>query len=73
LAHPPYRELAGASLVRGLVPPHEQYFDDPSYEVCDCCGIESENDDNPGTGAPVAFEEYLSPRRTPLSESVAID
>ncbi len=60
LAHPPYRGLGEVSAVRGLKPPYEQYFGDPSYDVCACCGFEFGNDDNPGTGAPASFEEYLT-------------
>src|SRR5262249_43769086 len=56
---PPYRGLANVSAARGLEPPYERYFGEASYEVCACCGFEFGNDDNPGTGAPTSFEEYL--------------
>lgn len=59
LARPPYRGIASASAARGLKPPYEQYFGDPSYEVCLCCGFEFGDDDNPGTADPTSFEEYL--------------
>jgi hypothetical protein len=59
LAQPSYRRLAEVSAARGLEPPYDHYFGDPSYEVCACCGFEFGNDDNPGTGAPVSFEAYL--------------
>jgi hypothetical protein len=59
LTQPPYKGLTSASAARGLKPPYEQHFGDPSYEVCPCCGFEFGNDDNPGTGAPTSFEEYL--------------
>lgn len=41
-----------------LVPPYEELLGRPSYEVCPRCGFEFGNDDNPGTAAPVSFEEY---------------
>lgn len=59
LTQPSYRRLVSVSAVRGLLPPYEQYFGNPSYEVCLCCGFEFGNDDNPGTGTPASFEEYL--------------
>jgi hypothetical protein len=59
LVRPPYRELTEMASARGLKPPYEQYFGDPSYEVCACCGFEFGNDDNPGTSAPASFEEYI--------------
>jgi len=39
-------------------PPYEQWYGAPSYDVCACCGFEFGNDDNPGTAAPVTFEQY---------------
>jgi hypothetical protein len=39
-------------------PPYEDHLGRPSYEVCLRCGFEFGNDDNPGTGSPVSFEEY---------------
>ncbi|AGA28579.1 hypothetical protein Sinac_4388 [Singulisphaera acidiphila DSM 18658] len=59
LSQPPYRGLADVSAARGLEPPYEEHFGAPSYEVCDCCGFEFGNDDNPGTGVPASFEEHL--------------
>lgn len=41
-----------------LAPPYEDVLGAPSYEVCPRCGFEFGNDDNPGTAAPVSFEEY---------------
>lgn len=60
LEQAPYQGLTEVSAARRLEPPYEQYFGTPSYEVCACCGFEFGNDDNPGTGAPDSFEEYLS-------------
>lgn len=54
-----YAELKEDVLVRGFIPPYNRYFGFPSYEVCPCCGYEFGNDDEPGTGEPVAFEQYL--------------
>ena len=39
-------------------PPYEQWYGDPSYAVCACCGFEFGNDDNPGTAQPFTFEQY---------------
>jgi len=41
-----------------MSPPYEDFLGRPSYEVCPRCGFEFGNDDNPGTGMPVSFEEY---------------
>ncbi|MDQ1498783.1 MAG: hypothetical protein QOI86_2123, partial [Actinomycetota bacterium] len=41
-----------------LEPPYEDQLGRPSYDVCPNCGFEFGNDDNPGTAAPVSFEEY---------------
>ena len=41
-----------------LDPPYEVSLGAPSYEVCRRCGYEFGNDDNPGTAAPVSFEQY---------------
>ena len=41
-----------------LVSPYEASLGRPSYEVCPRCGFEFGNDDNPGTAAPVSFDEY---------------
>lgn len=40
-------------------PPYHLMFGTPSYDVCDCCGYEFGNDDNPGTGSAVSFKAYL--------------
>lgn len=55
----PYRRLEDVSATRGLDPPYSKYFGDASYDVCPCCGFEFGNDDEPGTGKPTTFEEYL--------------
>lgn len=41
-----------------ISPPYEDFLGQPSYEVCPRCGFEFGNDDNPGTSAPVSFEDY---------------
>jgi hypothetical protein len=56
---PAYKALPENVLVRGIAPPYSQYFGEPSFEVCDCCGFEFGNDDEPGTAQPQSFEEYL--------------
>jgi hypothetical protein len=43
-----------------LTPPYEDVLGTASYEVCPNCGFEFGNDDNPGTAAPLSFEEYRS-------------
>ena len=54
----PYANFPPLPLPEHLVPPYSQYFGDPSYQVCDCCGFEFGNDDEPGTAAPSSFREY---------------
>jgi hypothetical protein len=46
-------------MVRGLNPPYRLQFGMPSYDVCACCGFEFGNDDDPGTAAPISFDEYF--------------
>lgn len=41
-----------------LTPPYEDLLGKPSYEVCPNCGYEFGNDDNPGTAAPLSFDQY---------------
>jgi hypothetical protein len=41
-----------------LTPPYEAQLGTPSYDVCERCGFEFGNDDNPGTAPPVSFEQY---------------
>jgi hypothetical protein len=47
-----------AATTSKVAPPYSKFFGMPSYEVCDCCGYEFGNDDEPGTGRPVSFETY---------------
>src|SRR5437879_6289194 len=54
----PYETLTHLPVPETLAPPYAQHFGEPSYEVCDCCGFEFGNDDEPGTAAPVTFSEY---------------
>lgn len=43
---------------RALTPPYNQYWGSGSYGVCECCGYEFGNDDEPGGDAPGdSFEE----------------
>lgn len=41
-----------------LPPPYYNHWGKPSYGVCDCCGFEFGQDDDPGTATPVTFAEY---------------
>jgi hypothetical protein len=38
--------------------PYSKHFGKPSYEVCDCCGYEFGNDDDPGTAEGESFKKY---------------
>ncbi len=55
----PYENLFHVPVPHDLEPPYSVHFGMPSYEVCSCCGFEFGNDDEPGTGTPVSFQEYL--------------
>jgi hypothetical protein len=57
LSAPPYATWPPEDL-RALRPPYEDSLGRPSYEVCPSCGFEFGNDDNPGTAAPMSFEDY---------------
>ena len=59
LGSPPYADVAGMGLIRGLPAPYATHLGMPSYEVCPCCGFEFGNDDDPGTATPETFEQYL--------------
>jgi len=56
----PYAELDDLTALQGLTPPYSRFLGAPSYDVCDCCGFEFGNDDEPGTGNAVSFERYRS-------------
>lgn len=58
LAQAPYAKLVPLPVPEHLSPPYSRHFGMPSYEVCDCCGFEFGNDDEPGTATPVTFSEY---------------
>lgn len=47
-------------LTAEMRPPYCEYWGDPSYGVCDCCGFEFGNDDEPGTAEPVSFRTFLN-------------
>jgi hypothetical protein len=55
-----YEKLVRVPVPLGVDPPYAAHFGRPSYEVCDCCGFEFGNDDEPGTGTPATFADYLS-------------
>lgn len=43
---------------KALVPPYSKYWGAASYGVCDCCGYEFGQDDDPGTAEPLTFAQY---------------
>lgn len=57
LAQKPYEVWPPPSDLE-LSPPYEDLLGAPSYEVCQRCGFEFGNEDNPGTSAPISFEDY---------------
>ena len=60
LASPPYSKMDDPTIrsTDGVTPPYATMFGMPSYEVCECCGFEFGNDDEPGTSEPVSFSHY---------------
>lgn len=58
LSRAPYANFPQLPLPENLVPPYSQYFGDPSYDVCECCGFEFGNDDEPGTAPSLTFRQY---------------
>jgi hypothetical protein len=54
----PYEHFDLRKYLVEMLPPYEVHFGSASYQVCDCCGFEFGNDDNPGTGRAVSFTEY---------------
>lgn len=60
LTSQPYENLLSSNheLTSKTAPPYSIKYGMPSYEVCDCCGYEFGNDDEPGTGDPITFEDY---------------
>lgn len=56
----PYKNFDHPPVSADLSPPYAQHFGMPSYEVCDCCGFEFGNDDEPGTAEPVSFQSYFN-------------
>jgi GMP synthase-like glutamine amidotransferase len=47
---PAWDGLTNPVSAQGRKPPYSQYFGEPSYEVCPCCGFEFGNDDEPEMG-----------------------
>jgi hypothetical protein len=60
LEQPPYERLAQPPFDIPCGPPYATCLGDPSYDVCDCCGFEFGNDDDPGTAEPDSFGTYLA-------------
>jgi ribosomal protein L37E len=58
LGAPAYQRIGSPPWFHPGPPPYEQWYGNPSYEVCACCGFEFGNDDNPGTALPYTFEEF---------------
>lgn len=56
----PYQDLERVPVPDHVEPPYSRHFGMPSYEVCDCCGFEFGNDDEPGTAEGVSFATYLA-------------
>jgi hypothetical protein len=55
---PPYANMPAPPWL-GPEPPYSMHYGDPSYDVCDCCGFEYGNDDEPLLGVRgSSFEEY---------------
>ena len=55
----PYKNMPNPPVSTGLTPPYDSKWGEPSYDVCDCCGFEYGNDDNPGTSSPSSFQGHL--------------
>jgi predicted RNA-binding Zn-ribbon protein involved in translation (DUF1610 family) len=64
LPPPPWKEEAHGR------PPYCRKHGDASYEVCDCCGFEFGNDDEPGTAAPSTFQ-WFDPKKKKKDWSLA--
>lgn len=58
LRRPPYAAIPDEPVRDSLEPPYARYFGEPSYDVCDCCGFEFGNDDDPGTALGITFSQY---------------
>ena len=60
LDSPPYARMSPPPWLHHGSPPYGQPYEEPSCEVCACCGFEFGNDDGPGTAPPKTFAEYLA-------------
>lgn len=57
----PYNEMPQVIDLSKVKPPYCEFWGNPSYEVCDCCGFEFGFDDDPGgTAKAETFDEYLA-------------
>jgi hypothetical protein len=54
----PYRNMPPPPWAQHEDPPYEFRYGQASYEICECCGFEFGNDDNPGTSSAETFEQY---------------
>jgi hypothetical protein len=55
----PYEKNINLPLDKEVSIPYSIHFGEPSYGVCDCCGYEYGNDDEPGTSQGTTFYQYL--------------
>jgi hypothetical protein len=61
LESPAYARLGMPPWIHPGPPPYEQWYGEPAYQICPCCGFEPGNDDDSwsGTVQPSSFEHYL--------------
>jgi hypothetical protein len=56
-----------------LSPLYEDLLGRPSYEVCPQCSFEFGNDDNPGTAAPITFEQHRAEYEAAVAAVAAVE
>ena len=59
LEGPAYGIVTSPPFPKDMMPPYHKHLGEASYDVCDCCGFEFGNDDEPGTANASTFDEYL--------------
>ncbi len=59
LVRAPYERMGLPPWLDHGTPPYSRRYGEPSYDVCECCGFEFGNDDQPDTAPPKTFNEYL--------------
>lgn len=55
----PYEKDIAFPLDNNLSIPYSKHLGEPSYGVCECCGYEYGNDDEPGTSDGLTFFQFL--------------